>query len=118
MTNAVKHFKHVVRGKRRIHQRPDAGEVSHCKWWLDAERALVRPRLIVALGATAALALTGDGAGILKRRGGVETAGDGTPVFLTVHPSFLLRLPDAEARARETALFRADLEAAKRYVAA
>ena len=117
VTNAVKHFKHVVRGKRRIHQRPDAGEVNHCRWWLDAERALVRPKLIVALGATAALALTGDGEGILKRRGTVERSGDGTPVFLTVHPSFLLRLPDGEARVRETAAFRADLDAAARHVA-
>jgi DNA polymerase len=118
VTNAVKHFKHVVRGKRRIHQRPDAGEVSHCRWWLDAERTLVRPKLIVALGATAALALTGDGSGILRRRGTVERPEGSAPVFLTVHPSFLLRLPDTEARARETAAFRADLEAAAEFVAA
>ena len=117
VTNAVKHFKYVVRGKRRIHQRPNAGEVKHCKWWLDSELALVQPRLIVALGATAALALTGDGAGILKRRGTVERPEGSAPVFLTVHPSFLLRLPDPEARARETAAFRADLEAAARHVA-
>ena len=118
VTNAVKHFKYVVRGKRRLHQRPNAGEVSHCRWWLDAERALVRPKLIVALGATAALALTGDGAGVLRRRGTVERPEGSAPVFLTVHPSYLLRLPDAETRARETAAFRADLEAAAEFVAA
>src|SRR5690606_1466058 len=61
VTNAVKHFKFVPRGKRRLHQRPNSGEIAHCRWWLDHERALVRPRLILALGATAAEALTGSG---------------------------------------------------------
>lgn len=114
VTNAVKHFKFVPRGRRRVHQKPGAGEVSACRWWLDQERALVRPRLIVALGATALHALTGDGKGILKRRGTVERARGGAeePVFVTVHPSFLLRLPDAESRAREEAAFEADLRAA------
>ena len=108
VTNAVKHFKFTPRGKRRIHQKPNAGEVSQCKWWLDLERRLVRPRLIVALGATAAEALTGNGTGILKRRGMVERAEDGTPVFLTLHPSYLLRLPNAEVRAAETERFQRD----------
>jgi len=108
VTNAVKHFKFTPRGKRRIHQKPNAGEVEHCKWWLDLERRLVRPRLIVALGGTAAEALVGNGTSILKRRGTVERAEDGTPVFLTVHPSYLLRLPNAEVRAGETERFQRD----------
>ena len=118
VTNAVKHFKFVPRGKRRIHQKPGAGEVSACRWWLDRERELVRPRLIVAMGATAVHALTGDGKGLLKRRGSVEAARGGAeePVFVTVHPSFLLRLPDAEARAREEAAFEDDLRAAQGWL--
>jgi uracil-DNA glycosylase len=109
VTNAVKHFKHEPRGKFRLHKRPDAGEVEACKWWLRIERELVRPRLFVALGATAALSLTGNGRNILKRRGNFETADDGTPVLITVHPSSLLRMPDAETAARARAEFRHDL---------
>ena len=114
VTNAVKHFKFVPRGRRRIHQKPGAGEVSACRWWLERERALVQPRLIVAMGATAAHALTGDGKGLLRRRGSVEAArgGAGEPVLITVHPSFLLRLPDEDTRAREEAAFEDDLRAA------
>jgi DNA polymerase len=112
VTNAVKHFKFAPRGKRRIHKRPNTNEVSHCKWWLDLERRLVRPRLIVALGATAAEALTGSGSGILWRRGTFEAADDGTPVFLTIHPSYLLRMPNGEAKTAEVQRFRDDLQAA------
>lgn len=112
VTNAVKHFKYRPCGKRRIHQRPNAGEIAHCRWWLDLERQLLQPRLIVALGATAAEALTGSGKGILERRGSIEQAADGTPVFLTVHPSYLLRVPEPELRAVEIDRFRRDLEAA------
>ena len=110
VTNAVKHFKFAPRGKRRIHQKPDAGEVQACRWWLEAERQLVQPKLIVALGATAAEALTGTGKGILKRRGSVEATDDGTPVFLTVHPSYLLRLPDETLKVEARDAFRRDLE--------
>ena len=116
VTNAVKHFKYKPRGKHRIHQRPNAGEVSHCRWWLDRERELIRPRLIVALGATAAEALTGSGRGILKRRSGFEQAADGTPVFLTVHPSYLLRVSDPETKSVEVERFRRDLEAASAFL--
>ena len=114
VTNAVKHFKFQPRGKRRIHQKPAAGEVNACRWWLDQERELVKPRLILAMGATALHALTGDGKGILKRRGSVERARGGAqePVFVTVHPSFLLRLPDPDTRAREERAFEDDLRAA------
>ena len=114
VTNAVKHFKFTPRGKRRIHAKPAAGEINACRWWLEQERELVQPRLIVAMGATAAHALTGDGKGLLKRRGGMEQArgGAGEPVFITVHPSFLLRLPDEESRVREEQAFEDDLRAA------
>lgn len=116
VTNAVKHFKFAPRGKRRIHQKPDAGEVTACRWWLDLERDLVRPRLIVAMGATALASLTGSGAGILKRRGSVERLDDGTPVFVTVHPSYILRLPDEAARVEERRRFRDDLQAARQLL--
>ncbi len=117
VTNAVKHFKFAPRGKRRIHQKPDAGEVQACRWWLEAERQLVQPKLIVALGATAAEALTGTGKGILKRRGSVEATDDGTPVFLTVHPSYLLRLPDETLKAEARDAFRRDLESVMSHLA-
>lgn len=113
VTNAVKHFKFTPRGRRRIHERPNVGEVRQCKWWLDAERRLVRPKLILGMGATAALALTGSGEALLARRGRVEETPDGTPVLLTLHPSYLLRLPDKVRRDEAMAQFRADLTLAK-----
>ena len=112
LTNAVKHFKHEPRGKRRLHKTPNAGEVQACRWWLDHERRLVKPRLILALGATAGLAVLGRKVAVQTERGAVMTQADGTRVLLTVHPSYLLRLPDAEARTRERALFVRDLRAA------
>ena len=116
VTNAVKHFKFAPRGKRRIHQRPDAGEIQACQWWLEAERKLVQPLLIVAMGATAAESLTGTGKGILKRRGKIEATFDNVPVFLTVHPSYLLRLPNEELKATERERFRQDLAAAQAHL--
>jgi uracil-DNA glycosylase len=109
VTNAVKHFKYEPRGKRRLHQRPNAGEIMACKWWLEKELAIVKPRLIVALGATAAQSLTGNGDGILKRRGSVESLDDGMRVFLTVHPSSILRIPDSAAADEARRRFVADL---------
>lgn len=112
VTNAVKHFKFKARGRRRIHERPNSGEIRHCRWWLAAEIAQVKPRLILAMGATAAEALTGSGRDLLARRGGLEQGRDGPPVLITTHPSYLLRLPDEATRRRETALFAADLRRA------
>ncbi|QDC10835.1 UdgX family uracil-DNA binding protein [Oceanicola sp. D3] len=109
VTNAVKHFKFTPRGKRRLHQRPDADEIEHCKWWLDLERDWVKPRLILAMGATPALALTGSSRNITRRRGTIEHTPEGTPVLLTSHPSYLLRLPEAQARQEAEARFTADL---------
>ncbi len=112
VTNAVKHFKFEPRGKRRIHQTPVASEIEACRWWLDRELKLVAAPLVVALGATALRALAGPSAKLSERRGRVVAFGEGRRLFATVHPSFVLRLPDAQARARETAAFHADIRAA------
>ena len=118
VTNAVKHFKFVPRGKRRIHQRPDGGEISACKFWLNLEIGLVQPRIIVALGATAAQSLLGKTAKISALRGAPVTMADGTMLFVTNHPSYLLRIPEAEGRARESAKFEADLMLVRRALEA
>ena len=99
VTNAVRHFKHEVRGKRRLHKTPNAGEVKACRWWLDTERKLVRPKVVVALGATAALAVLGRKVSVLSERGQALAADDGTSVVVTVHPAYLLRVPDPAVRA-------------------
>lgn len=112
LTNAVKHFKHEPRGKRRLHRTPDAGEVTACRWWLDHERRLVRPRLVLALGATAAQAVLGRKVAVTRERGRPIALDDGAMALVTVHPAYLLRLPDAQARARERAAFVADLRQA------
>ena len=94
VTNAVKHFKHEVRGKRRLHKTPDRGEVTACRWWLDAERRVVRPRVVVMLGATAALGVIGKPTPIGANRGKALQLPDQSQGVVTYHPSFLLRLPD------------------------
>jgi DNA polymerase len=109
VTNAVKHFKHEPRGKRRLHKTPDAGEVSACRWWLDQERRIVRPRVVVALGATAALAVVGKPTPIGKFRQQALQLTDQAQGVVTYHPSYLLRLPDAEAKAKAYAMFVDDL---------
>lgn len=109
VTNAVKHFKFVPRGKRRLHQRPDAGEVQACKFWLNLEIGFVRPKVVVALGATAAQSLLGKGVTIGKLRGAPLALDDGMVLFVTNHPSYLLRIRNAEDKAREQAKFEADL---------
>ena len=110
VTNAVKHFKFVARGKRRIHSKPDAGEIQACKWWLDQERELIRPPVTVALGATAARSLVGKVVTIGKVRGSPLELPDGTECWVTVHPSFLLRMPDRERRRTERQRFVDDLK--------
>lgn len=112
VTNAVKHFKFEPRGKRRIHQKPETPEIEACKFWLDIERAEIRPALLVLLGATAARAVTGRTVSIGRERGRRFILPDGQPAFITVHPSFLLRLPDEDAKAREYRAFVADLRQA------
>lgn len=100
VTNAVKHFKYEPRGKRRIHQKPGAGEVTACRFWLDRELALVQPQLIVALGATAARSLFGREMAVTRLRGQVLMA-DGRQVLITFHPSAILRQPNADAKERQ-----------------
>ena len=117
VTNAVKHFKFVARGKKRIHARPDAGEIDICRWWVDQERALIRPPLTVALGATAARSLVGKVVTISKVRGAPLTLADGSSCWVTIHPSYLLRLPDEEARRAERAAFVDDLKRIRDYAA-
>jgi DNA polymerase len=109
VTNAVKHFKFEPRGKRRIHQKPNNNEIDACRWWLDKELDLIKPRLTVALGATAARALTGRDTTISRARGRLMRLREGVEGFITVHPSFLLRLPDEQLKAREYARFVEDL---------
>ena len=109
VTNAVKHFKHEMRGKRRLHKRPNAYEIDRCKWWLERERAIVRPKAIVALGATAARSLFGRVITITKVRGQTLALADGTTAFVTIHPSALLRVEDAAERRRQFLAFVADL---------
>jgi len=117
VTNAVKHFKFEQRGKRRLHKRPNAYEIERCQWWLDRERAIVRPAAIVALGATAARSLFGRVVTISKMRGEDHRLGDGTLTFVTIHPSFLLRIEDEADKAREYRNFVADLRRAARTMA-
>jgi uracil-DNA glycosylase family 4 len=113
----VKHFKNEPRGKRRLHKRPNAGEVEACRWWLDRERALVRPRLTVALGVSAAAALLGRKVTIAGMRA-APIATDPTTLWITVHPSYLLRIPDRDARHAEFARFVDDLAGARAWLAA
>jgi DNA polymerase len=114
VTNAVKHFKFEPRGKRRLHKRPDAHEIERCRWWLDIERELIRPGAIVALGATAARSLFGRPVTIAKARATPGTLDDGTKVFVTIHPSLLLRLRGESEKEAEYRRFVGDLKAAAR----
>src|SRR6184192_2032556 len=112
VTNAVKHFKWEPRGKRRIHQKPNSREIAACRPWLEAELRIVRPNLVVAMGATAAQAIFGPGFRVTRERGKVLSSKLAPRVLATVHPSSLLRQPDEKSREREYKLFVADLRAA------
>ncbi|MBV9699966.1 MAG: uracil-DNA glycosylase, partial [Candidatus Eremiobacteraeota bacterium] len=118
VTNAVKHFKFVERGKRRIHNKPKTIEIRACKPWLQAELEVVRPELIVALGATAAQSLLGSTFRLLINRGRViAQPGLRAPVVPTIHPSAVLRAPDSETRHAEMRKFIADLRIAAKALA-
>lgn len=114
VTNVVKHFKWEPRGKRRLHKKPSQREIEACRPWLDAEVEVVRPKLIVCLGATAAQALLGPAFRVTKQRGVVLHAGGLPPLLATVHPSSILRARTDEDHHREMKGFVADLEAAKK----
>ena len=108
VTNAVKHFKYVQRGKRRLHQKPTGGDIQRYRWWLFKELEFVHPRLVVALGSTALQALAGRAMPVSRARG--EARFDGYRGYVTVHPSYLLRIPDEADKRRAYAEFRRDLE--------
>jgi DNA polymerase len=110
VTNAVKHFKFVPRGKRRIHNKPDAGEIQACRWWLEHERELIRPPVTVALGATAARSLIGKAVTINKIRGSPIELEDGLECWVTTHPSALLRMPDRAKRQEARDLFVSEMK--------
>ncbi|WBY15629.1 UdgX family uracil-DNA binding protein [Erythrobacteraceae bacterium WH01K] len=112
VTNAVKHFKYVQRGKRRIHQSPGAKEIDTCRWWNEAERAIVQPKLVLAMGASAARGMLGKTVSISRARGEPIAMEDGSELWITAHPSYLLRL-DGAAREEQARLFDADLAAVK-----
>jgi uracil-DNA glycosylase len=112
VTNAVKHFKFVRRGKMRIHQKPMTLEIRACRQWYEAELDAIKPSLVVALGATAAQSVLGKITAIGKVRGKILDAADGVKALVTVHPSYLLRLPDADAKEREYKRFVDDLKIA------
>lgn len=117
VTNAVKHFKFEPRGKRRIHSRPDAGEISACRWWYEQERLLVKPAMTVALGATAARQMLGKTVTISGTRGRAIELAEGGLGWVTIHPSFLLRLPDKSRIEDEFAAFVEDLKGAANALA-
>jgi DNA polymerase len=108
VTNAVKHFKFNWKGKHRLHQSPGAKEIDTCRWWLEAERAIVKPRLVLALGASAARAMLGRTVSVGRERGQAIRLDDGAQLWVSVHPSYLLRL-DGAAREEQAARFAADL---------
>lgn len=119
VTNAVKHFKFVPRGKIRLHQKPNTPEIRACRQWYERELATIKPALVVAMGATAAQSVFGKITPIGKNRGhlmSLDEAGSGTKALVTVHPSYLLRLPDEEAKAREYANFVKDLKLAASFL--
>src|SRR6266705_6556053 len=114
VTNVVKHFKWEPRGKRRIHQKPNSREIAACRPWLEAELRIVKPKLVVAMGATAAQTFFGPGFRVTRERGKVLSSKLAPKVLATVHPSSLLRQRDEESRQREYKHFVADLRAASR----
>ncbi|WFP63326.1 UdgX family uracil-DNA binding protein [Mesorhizobium sp. WSM4904] len=118
VTNAVKHFKFEPRGKRRIHSKPNAGEIQACRWWLDKELDFIKPNLAVALGATAAQSLLGKAVPVLKSRGDVIERSDGLRVFITIHPSLILRIREPEDKAAERERFLKDMRKVKQLMAA
>jgi DNA polymerase len=112
VTNAVKHFKFVPRGKIRLHQKPNTSEIRACRQWYERELAAIKPALVVAMGATAAQSVFGKITPINKNRGHLIELQDGIKALVTVHPSYLLRLPDEDAKAREYERFVDDLRIA------
>jgi uracil-DNA glycosylase len=116
VTGAVKHFKFVPRGKIRLHQKPSVLEIKACRPWYERERAIIEPLLIVAMGATAARSVFGKAMPVNKSRGQFIELDAKTKALVTVHPSYLLRLPDKDAKAKEYERFVSDLKMAATYL--
>src|SRR5690606_4199725 len=110
------HFKFEPRGKRRIHQKPNAGEVTACRWWLDRELAFTRPKLVAALGATAVQSLLGKAMPVTRMRGQVVEREDGLRVFVTVHPSYILRIRERADAQAERARFLDDMKSVRKLI--
>ncbi|MGO8098511.1 UdgX family uracil-DNA binding protein [Rhizobium leguminosarum] len=115
ITNAVKHFKFTPRGKRRLHAKPNAGEIRRCAWWLGAELNVLQPKLVVALGASALYALLGPRAKLTPERGHILHPENRPPVLVTIHPSYLLRIRDEEDQRRQRRDFVSDLHKAAEF---
>ncbi|SFI80158.1 DNA polymerase [Phyllobacterium sp. CL33Tsu] len=113
VTNAVKHFKFEQRGKRRLHAKPNGGEIEACSWWLRNELRLIHPKIVVALGGTAASALLGSSVRVMRDRGKVVETTMFPPVLVTIHPSYILRIRDRADAAAEKKAFIKDLSAIK-----
>lgn len=118
VTNAVKHFKFEPRGKRRLHSKPSAGEIRRCAWWLGAELDILKPKLVVALGATALYALLGPRVKLTPERGHILRPSGHAPILVTIHPSYLLRIRDETDARRNRAEFVADLRNASSFQSA
>ena len=116
VTNAVKHFKFEQRGKRRLHKKPNAYEIDRCHWWQEQEQRIIKPELIVALGATAIRSVTGKPLAIAKLRGRAYPLADGTPMIATIHPSYLLRIRDDDDKDAEYRRFVTDLRLCARLL--
>jgi DNA polymerase len=117
ITNAVKHFKWEPRGKRRLHKRPNVYEIERCHWWLDLERQLVKPEIVVALGATALRSVSGKSVAINKVRGRLLPLPDGGQMLATIHPSYILRIEDEADKQAQYRQFVADLKVCARALA-
>ena len=118
VTNAVKHFKFELRGKRRLHKRPNSYEIERCRWWIDYEKAIVKPTVIVAMGATAAASLLRRTVTIASVRGRLLTTDESSGLLITIHPSYLLRLNDAHDKAVQYQHFVQDIARAREAVQA
>src|SRR4029079_19158470 len=117
VTNSVKHFRFEPRGKRRLHKRPNAYEIDRCHWWLDFERKLIKPDVIVALGATAVRSVSGRPCSVSKVRGHITPLPDGGRMLATIHPSYILRIEDEDDKRRQYRKFVADLRVCVKVLA-
>ncbi len=116
VTNAVKHFKYQMRGKKRLHARPNAGEVQRCAWWLGAELELLKPKLVVALGATAVSSLLGSKVKVMRDRGRILHPPGKLDVLVTIHPSALLRIREPAEKEKNRIAFVGDLRRIQRFL--